>query len=50
MFIRIQKSYIVSKDYITAVRKNSIFVGTNELPVGENYKEAVMGLLGKQPE
>ncbi len=48
MFIRIQKSYIVSKDYITAVRKNSIFIGTNELPVGENYKEAVMALLGKQ--
>ena len=50
MFIRIQKSYIVSKDYITAVRKNSIFIGTNELPVGENYKESVMALLGKQPE
>lgn len=50
MFIRIQKSYIVSKDYITAVRKNSIFIGTTELPVGENYKEAVMALLGKQAE
>ena len=50
MFIRIQKSYIVSKDYITAVRKNSIFIGTTELPVGENYKDAVMALLGKQTD
>lgn len=50
IFIRIQKSYIVSKDYITAVRKNSVFIGTAELPVGENYKEAVMALLGKLPD
>jgi DNA-binding LytR/AlgR family response regulator len=49
-FIRIQKSYIVSKSAITAVRKNSIFIGVNELPVGENYKDAVMVLIGKQPE
>jgi DNA-binding LytR/AlgR family response regulator len=48
MFIRIQKSYIVSKNYITAVRKNSIFIGTTELPIGESYKETVMALVGKQ--
>ncbi len=49
-FIRIQKSYIVSKEAITAIRKNSVFIGTNELPVGENYKEAIEALIGKQPE
>ena len=49
-FIRIQKSYIVSKEYITAVRKNSVFIGSAELPIGENYKEAVVMLLGRQPE
>lgn len=47
-FIRIQKSYIVSINYITAVRKNSVFIGATELPIGENYKEAVSALLGKQ--
>ena len=47
-FIRIQKSYIVSKNSITAVRKNSVFIGALELPIGENYKEAVIALLGKQ--
>lgn len=49
-FIRIQKSYIVSKDSITAVRKNSIFIGAAELPIGENYKDGVAALLGKQME
>lgn len=49
-FIRIQKSYIVSKNYITAVRKNSVFIGATELPIGENYKDAVVLLLGRQVE
>ena len=40
-FIRVQKSYIVSKDHITSIRKNSIYIGTNEIPVGENYKDAI---------
>lgn len=40
-FIRIHKSFIVSKDHITAVRKNSVFVGTMELPVGDSYRDSV---------
>ncbi len=40
-FIRVHKSYILSKAGVTAVRKNSIFLGTTELPIGENYKETV---------
>ncbi len=46
-FIRVQKSYIVSKDYVTAIRKNSIFIGDIEIPVGDNYKDAVMEITGK---
>lgn len=49
-FIRIQKSYIVSKNSITAVRKNSVFIGAMELPIGENYKDAVVALLGKHSD
>src|SRR5438552_9925238 len=33
-FLRIHKSYIVSVDGITSVRKNSVFIGQMELPVG----------------
>lgn len=40
-FIRVHKSYIVSKDSITAVKKNSLFLGTLELPIGESYKDVV---------
>jgi DNA-binding LytR/AlgR family response regulator len=50
MFIRIQKSYIVSKEQITAIRKTSVFIGTTELPIGDNYKEAVFAMVGKQIE
>ena len=40
-FLRIHKSYIVSKSFITAIRKNSVFIKDMELPIGENYKDAV---------
>jgi DNA-binding LytR/AlgR family response regulator len=40
-FLRIHKSYIVSKKAITAVKKSSVFVGDLELPVGDLYKEDV---------
>lgn len=47
-FIRIHKSYIVSIAFVTAVKKNSLFIRDLELPVGENYREAVAALTGKQ--
>jgi len=47
-FLRIHKSYIVSVDYITAIRKSSVFIGDLELPVGENYRDAVAAVTGRQ--
>jgi two-component system, LytTR family, response regulator len=46
-FLRIHKSYIISIEFITAIRKNSVFIGTMELPVGESYRDAVNALTGK---
>ena len=46
-FIRIHKSYIVGVSGITAVRKNSVFIGSLELPVGETYRETVRQITGK---
>ena len=43
-FMRIHKSYIVNLDSITAIRKNSIFLQALELPVGEQYRDAVAQL------
>jgi len=47
-FIRIHKSYIIAVAHITAIRKNSVFLGSMELPIGELYKEAISMLTGKQ--
>ena len=47
MFIRVQKSFIVSKDYVTSVRKNSVFINNIEIPVGDNYKDSIAMLTGK---
>jgi len=46
-FIRIHKSFIVSKEHVTAVRKSSVFIGNMELPVSDNYRDAVGNLTGK---
>jgi two-component system, LytTR family, response regulator len=46
-FIRIHKSYLVSLPSITSVRKNSVFIQTMELPIGENYREAFFNAIGK---
>ncbi len=47
-FIRIHKSYIVSVDSITAIRKNSVFIKDIELPVGETYREVIEQLTGRK--
>ncbi len=46
-FIRIHKSYIVSIAAITSVRKNSVFIGPAEFPVGDNYKDSLAVLISK---
>ncbi|HMC83908.1 MAG TPA: LytTR family DNA-binding domain-containing protein [Chitinophagaceae bacterium] len=47
-FIRIHKSYIVSLKHVTAVRKNSVFIGAMELPVSDNYRDAITILTGSR--
>lgn len=46
-FLRIHKSYIVAVASITAIRKNSVFIGELELPVGETYRDALRQLTGR---
>ncbi|GLU45121.1 LytR/AlgR family response regulator transcription factor [Allomuricauda sp. NBRC 101325] len=47
MFLRIHKSYAVAIDAITAIRKNSIFLGDKELSIGETYRERVAHLFNQ---
>lgn len=46
-FIRIHKSYIASVAFITAIRKTSVFIGSTELPVSDNYRDAITTITGK---
>jgi two-component system LytT family response regulator len=40
-FMRIHRSYIVSKKHITKIDKNSVWIQKTELPVGANYANEV---------
>lgn len=44
-FVRVHKSFIVSKKHITAIRKNSVFIGDTEIPVSEGYKDAIDAIM-----
>ncbi len=38
-FIRVHKSFIVSKAKIRRIEKNRIIIGDHQIPIGRNYKE-----------
>ena len=44
-FLRVHKSYIVSADKITAVKRDLVSLGNIELPLSETYKPAVDKML-----
>jgi DNA-binding LytR/AlgR family response regulator len=44
-FVRIHKSYIISVDKITSVKRDLICIGHTELPLSENYKSGLDSLL-----
>jgi len=44
-FARIHKSYIVSADKVTAIKRDLVCIGTTELPLSENYKDIISQLL-----
>jgi len=48
-FIRIHKSYVVSAARIKAVFGNSVDMASTLLPIGLNYKEAVMSFISGKP-
>lgn len=46
-FMRVQKSYIVSMEAITAVFGNTIEIGKTQIPIGSNYKVDFMTKIDK---
>ncbi len=47
-FIRVHKSYIVAIAHIRSIYGNSIELGKLTIPIGINYKESVMALVGRR--
>ncbi|MEM8762369.1 MAG: LytTR family DNA-binding domain-containing protein [Bacteroidota bacterium] len=46
-FVRIHRSYLVSIDRISAVRKSTVFLGDKEFVIGETYRKNVEKLIEK---
>ena len=44
-FLRIHRSFIVSKDKITAFTATDIEINNNQIPIGRSYKELVISIL-----
>jgi two-component system, LytTR family, response regulator len=44
-FMRIHKSYIISVDKVTAIKRDLICIGAVELPLGESYRASVENIL-----
>jgi DNA-binding LytR/AlgR family response regulator len=44
-FVRIHKSYLVSVDKIAAVKRDLVSIGNTELPLSENYKPNLAGMI-----
>jgi DNA-binding LytR/AlgR family response regulator len=48
-FIRVHRSYLVAVGHIKSIYGNSIELGKTTVPIGINYKESVMSLIGRRP-
>lgn len=46
-FIRVHKSFIVSRPKINRIERNNIIIGTSHIPVGRNFKEELERILGE---
>jgi two-component system LytT family response regulator len=42
LFIRIHKSYMINKRYVTKIMASRIFIDVQHLPVGRSYQQSVI--------
>lgn len=45
LFRRIHRSYVVGVSHLTMIGKNEVHVGKECIPVGESYKQALLGIV-----
>jgi DNA-binding LytR/AlgR family response regulator len=48
MFLRVHRSFIINKSKITHIEGNRVFINKNEIPIGSNYKDDFLKMLGLQ--
>lgn len=44
-FVRVHKSFLVAFDKIDSIERNSIFIQSKNIPIGETYRESFFTLL-----
>lgn len=47
-FMRVHKSFIISLNKVLAFKKNRVVIENSEVPVSDNYKEALLQYMGQQ--
>jgi len=47
-FLRVHRSFLISKKHITAVKSTTVMVGQSEVPVGLQFREAFLQSIGKK--
>ncbi len=45
-FLRIHRSFMISKKHISSINSNHIFIDKYEIPIGPQYKETVLKIIG----
>jgi DNA-binding LytR/AlgR family response regulator len=48
LFMRVHKSYIISLNKMTSFKKNRVLLSSAEIPVSDNYREALLNYMGHQ--
>jgi DNA-binding LytR/AlgR family response regulator len=47
-FLRVHRSFLISKKHITAVKNNTVIVGKTAVPVGQQFKDSFLQAIGKK--
>ena len=45
-FVRVHRSFLVSKLHIVGLKSSTILIGNNEIPIGLQYKERILKSFG----
>ncbi len=47
-FLRVHRSFLISRKHISALKNSSVMIGRSEIPVGLQYRDAFLAAIGKK--